>query len=89
MDKVIVKRCKSEPRVPIAFIVDAPANPGMIVCYAHDGQHGEASYEFYRECHTVSVADADVAALLAELRTIRYEPLLMKRMRRRKPCNTP
>lgn len=31
----------------IAFLPELPANRGNVVCYAHTGQHGEASIEYY------------------------------------------
>lgn len=31
----------------VAFFPGAPANPGNVMSYAHVGQHGEASYDFY------------------------------------------
>ena len=35
----------------MAFFPGAPANPGMIMSYAHVGQHGEACEDFYlRNC---------------------------------------
>lgn len=33
----------------IAFLPELPANRGNVVCYAHTGQHGEASIEYYRD----------------------------------------
>ena len=38
-------------REVIAFFPGATANHGCVACYAHDGHHGEASYEFYaKDC---------------------------------------
>lgn len=34
----------------IAFFPGATASKGMIMSYVHDGQHGEATYEFYIAC---------------------------------------
>lgn len=47
--KVIFKmaRYPRGEREIIAFFPGAPANPGCVMCYAHDGQHGEASEAFY------------------------------------------
>ncbi len=46
-DKVIIRRCKKEPKTLIAFFPDAEVNSGMILSYEHIGQHSEASLEFY------------------------------------------
>lgn len=44
-DRVIFKVIRGEVN---AFMPDAEANPGRIVCYAHIGQHSEASMDYYR-----------------------------------------
>lgn len=83
-DRVILRRCKSLPQNIIAFLPDAPANPGMILSYEHVGQHGEACEEFYRR-ETTPLKGAlpyDALALLAELR-LRYGPALRVVSRRR------
>ena len=81
-DQIILKRCRTQPREVIAFILDAPANPGMILSYMHVGQHGEASLGFMRECRPVNPGEKDAAALLRELRTIGYKPALRRRLPR-------
>lgn len=53
-----------------AFLPALPASPGMVVCYAHVGQHSEASEEYMRECK--GVGEDEYSELLAELRSI-YE----------------
>lgn len=35
------------------FLPDMPANSGNIVCYAHVGQHSEASMTYYRETQRI------------------------------------
>lgn len=32
---------------PVLFLPEYSANPGNIVCYAHTGQHSEASLSYY------------------------------------------
>jgi hypothetical protein len=44
-DRVIFKVIRGEVN---AFMPDSEANPGMILCYAHLGQHSEASMDYYR-----------------------------------------
>jgi hypothetical protein len=44
--RVVFKEFKGEV---VAFLLDVPANKGMIMTYAHIGQHSEASKEFYQE----------------------------------------
>lgn len=34
----------------LAFLPGLPANPGNVMCYQHEGQHGEASLDFYWHC---------------------------------------
>jgi len=49
-----------------------PANPGRILCYAHVGQHSEASIDYYRDTRPPRT-DAERAAcdaLVAEYRSI-------------------
>ena len=47
--KVIFKmaRYPDGEREIIAFFPEATANRGCIVCYTHNEQHGDSSYEFY------------------------------------------
>lgn len=59
LDKVIFKMARYDDsrlgEEVVAFFPGAPANPGMVMCYSHVGQHCEASYGFYlkncRPCH--------------------------------------
>lgn len=42
----VIYRKDSDGKI-IAFLPELSANVGNIVCYAHIGQHGEASIEYY------------------------------------------
>lgn len=46
-DKLKVIYRKGAGGEVVAFLPELPANRGNIVCYAHTGQHGEASIEYY------------------------------------------
>lgn len=48
MDKIKVIFRKDKNDV-IAFIPEVKTNYGNIMSYTHIGQHGEASYQFYKE----------------------------------------
>ena len=74
--------------VPVLFRVDddgdvtavfptLPANPGFWVCYAHVGQHGECSREWYRT--TRPAREPEYAPLKRELEQIGYRLKVMKR----------
>lgn len=52
----------------IAFLPELSANIGNIVCYAHTGQHGEASLEYYHD--TAEATPAEYAELHNELRSV-------------------
>lgn len=78
--RVIFKIIQSEL---IAFILDdkghiVDANPGHIVCYAHIGQHSEASYDYYRKGRHAT--PQEYADLKAELEAIGYEITVGKRI---------
>ena len=47
---------------------DGSCNPGNIMSYEHNGQHGEASIDFYKDCTTCM--EKDYASLLHELEGI-------------------
>lgn len=47
----VIYRKDSDGKV-IAFLPELPANYGKIVCYAHIGQHSEASIEYYHGTKT-------------------------------------
>lgn len=59
-----------EPWAVEAFFPYGPANRGNLQCYAHIGQHGEASLGYYQR--SKRCAPSQYAELLAELRSI-YE----------------
>lgn len=52
----------------VAFLPELPANVGNIVCYAHIGQHGEASIEYYHS--TREALPSEYASLHDELKGI-------------------
>ena len=64
----------------IAFFPGATANRGCIMCYAHDGQHGEAGEDFYlQNCRNVT--PRQYAPLKSELENIcRYRLKVVKRI---------
>lgn len=47
----VIYRKDSDGKVT-AFMPELPANYGKIVCYAHMGQHSEASIEYYHSTET-------------------------------------
>ena len=66
-----------------AFFPDAHVNPGNILCYAHCGQHSEASREFFVSCKPCY--EKEYAELKKELETVcQYDDLkvVSKWMRR-------
>jgi hypothetical protein len=66
---------------PILFLPDIPANPGMIVCYQHIGQHSEASLDYYRR-DTKPDRNNKCADLIAEYDSIPEPVTLVIRKRR-------
>jgi hypothetical protein len=62
-------------REVIAFfpqtIHDGSCNPGNVMSYMHNGQHGEASLDFYEACTTC--LEEDYADLLHELEGIYHD----------------
>lgn len=46
-DKLKVIYRKGAGGEVVAFLPELPANRGNVVCYAHIGQHSEASIEYY------------------------------------------
>lgn len=51
-DKLKVIYRKGAGGEVVAFLPELPANYGKIVCYAHIGQHSEASIEYYHGTKT-------------------------------------
>lgn len=52
----------------VAFLPELPAARGNVVCYAHIGQHGEASIEYYHS--TREALPSEYAPLHDELKGI-------------------
>lgn len=50
---------------------DGSCNPGNIMSYEHNGQHGEASIDYYKDCTTC--LEEDFADLLHELEGIYHD----------------
>lgn len=83
MEKVKVIFRKTRDGEVVAFFPDTygsrDVNPGMIMSYAHVGQHGEASIGFYQECRKCD--PDDYRGLLAELNGIYDDCELVVRKR--------
>ncbi len=67
-DKIKVIYRKGEGGEVVAFLPELPASRGNIVCYAHIGQHGEASIEYYHG--TEKALPSEYAPLHKELKAI-------------------
>ena len=67
MEKVKVLFRKNDGGV-YAFFPEATANYGMVMTYAHIGQHSEASLEFY--LNSKKATKEEYANLLSELENI-------------------
>lgn len=63
----VIYRKDSDGNV-IAFLPELSANVGNIVCYAHIGQHNEASIEYYH--NTETALPSEYEALHKELKAI-------------------
>lgn len=63
---------------------DGSCNPGNIMCYAHVGQHDEASLEYFWECKPCS--EEEYASLLTELEQI-YDDVELVVKRRMAPMH--
>jgi hypothetical protein len=63
----VIYRKDSDGKV-IAFMPELPANYGKIVCYAHIGQHSEASIEYYHS--TTTALPSEYEPLHKELKAI-------------------
>lgn len=61
----------------IAFLLDCPANPGMVLSYMHIGQHGEASIDFFKDCRLAT--DDEFSNLRQELESLGYRLYLRER----------
>lgn len=74
MEKVKVIFRKTNDGEIIAFLPEASANFGNILSYMHVGQHGEASYDFYKT--TKKATETEYKPLLKELQSIYYDYVL-------------
>jgi hypothetical protein len=74
MDKIKVIFRKDKNDV-IAFIPEVKTNYGNIMSYTHIGQHGEASYQFYKE--TKKVSETEYNSLLEELKRVYSDYVLV------------
>lgn len=79
MNRVIYRVDKRDPSESIAFLPDVEANRGMIVCYAHVGQHSEGSIDYYRS-NTKAPKPGQALALHKELTRIYGKLDIRKRM---------
>ena len=75
MEKVKVIFRKTKDGEIIAFLPEASANFGNILSYMHVGQHGEASYEFYKD--TKKATEKEYKTLLKELQSIYNDCILV------------
>jgi hypothetical protein len=83
-DRVIIRQygCRYHGEFIIAFLPDEPSNFGRIMSYEHIGQHGEASIEFYQNTEATDETSPEAQSLIAELRSIGYNPRIVKRLTR-------
>lgn len=83
LEPVIFKKDRKDGTVVAFFpetLRDGSCNPGKIMSYEHNGQHGEASIEYFHECRPCS--EEEYADLLTELEDIYTDGLkVVKRMR--------
>lgn len=79
--KVIFRKDMRDGEI-IAFFPELPANYGNVMCYTHNGMHGEADVEYYQTMTLYAERD-ERAELLDELRKIYNdcELIVKKRMR--------
>ena len=78
MDRVAFRMIRGEVN---AFMPDAEVNPGMIGCYAHVGQHSDASLDYYREGRLAT--PEEYTDLKTELESIGYQVKVIKRIARK------
>ena len=74
--KVVFRKCNEEI---VAFLPELKANYGNIVCYAHVGQHSEASYDYYIE--SKQCTEKEYNYLLEELKRIYNDCVLVVKKR--------
>lgn len=75
-DRVLFRVIRGEVN---AFLPDADVNWGRIMCYAHIGQHSEASLDYYREGRLAK--PREYADLKRELERIGYKLQVIQRLR--------
>ena len=82
--KVIFKIARYEDgeKEVVAFFPGMPAKPGRVFCYAHNGQHDEAGYEFYA-MNCKNCTEEQYAPLKRELESIGYRLRVVKRISRK------
>jgi hypothetical protein len=68
----------------IALMPDIDEGPGLFQSYMRIGQHGAASRGVVDRTRPVDPTDDDAVALLRELRSIGYEPVLIRRLPHRR-----
>lgn len=78
--RVVLRRFRDGNRDVIALFPDEVEGPGLVESYMHVGQHGAASRYLARATDPVDASDPDAVALLSELRSIGYAPILLCRM---------
>lgn len=74
--KVIFRKCNEEI---VAFLPELKVNYGNIVCYAHVGQHSEASYDYYIE--SKQCTENEYNSLMEELKHIYSDCVLVVKKR--------
>jgi len=83
-DRVILRRFRAKPHEVIALLPDREVNKGMVLSYMHLGQHGEADRRgIFDITYACKPDDSDARAMLAELRSIGYNPRVVKRIAKR------
>jgi hypothetical protein len=78
MTRVIFRKWKDNGDI-IAFFPDDDWGRGLIGSYMHTGQHGGAMYP----CDTVPASPEEYADLLAELKQVGYDDLVIRKRRTR------
>ena len=78
-DIVIIRRDRQSGDL-VAFMPENDANPGMVVCYAHIGQHSEASRQYMLGTKPVDYTAPEVFELVRELISMGYAVHLVKRV---------
>lgn len=78
--KVIFRKIgtRKDKRI-IVFFPEMPVNSGNIMSYEHNGQHSEASYEFYKK--TKKAKPEEYEELFQELKTVYSEYKLVIKQR--------